>query len=138
MASNVPNNTDLGKSVDVEKMKKVCGMLGSDHAGERAAAAHQATRLLLAAGLTWSDLVAMAARPPLSPAAAPVSAQDDILAADLVRAVAGAKLTGWDAEFIASLDSLRKRYGEDLELSDKQWSHLLRIAKAAGLMREAA
>src|SRR3954469_13533270 len=38
------------------KLAKVCGMLGSDHDGERSAAAWQATRILRLHGKTWSDL----------------------------------------------------------------------------------
>ena len=36
--------------------RKVAGMLGSDHAGERAAAALKATAILKAAGKTWADV----------------------------------------------------------------------------------
>jgi hypothetical protein len=41
----------------VAKLAKVCGLLGSDHDGERANAAAQATRLLKEAGLTWEEFV---------------------------------------------------------------------------------
>ena len=36
---------------------KLLGMLGSDHAGERAAAALKADQLVRANGLTWPDLI---------------------------------------------------------------------------------
>lgn len=39
------------------KLAKVCGMLGSAHAGERAAAALKATALLSEMGLTWNAFV---------------------------------------------------------------------------------
>ena len=39
------------------RLVKVLGMLGSDHAGERAAAALQASRILKEAGLTWHDVL---------------------------------------------------------------------------------
>ena len=38
-------------------LAKLCGMLGSDHAGERANAALLADRLVRANGLTWPDLI---------------------------------------------------------------------------------
>jgi hypothetical protein len=41
------------------KLVKVLGMLGSAHAGERAAAALRATRMMKAAGLTWGDILSV-------------------------------------------------------------------------------
>jgi hypothetical protein len=40
-----------------DKLAKVCGLLGSNHDGERAAAAHQATEILRRHGLTWAELI---------------------------------------------------------------------------------
>lgn len=40
-----------------ERLIKVLGMLGSDHAGERDNAAVQATKILKEAGLTWYDVL---------------------------------------------------------------------------------
>jgi hypothetical protein len=45
------------------RFQKVCGMLGSAHEGEPAAAAVKATEMLHAQGLTWADVTASAARP---------------------------------------------------------------------------
>jgi hypothetical protein len=42
------------------KLVKVCGLLASDQAGERAAAALQASRILLNAGTTWQDVIGQA------------------------------------------------------------------------------
>jgi hypothetical protein len=39
-------------------LAKLRGMLGSDHAGERAAAALKADQLVCAQGLTWRDIAA--------------------------------------------------------------------------------
>jgi len=36
---------------------KLCGMLGSDHAGERAAAAAMADRFVRTMGMTWTDVI---------------------------------------------------------------------------------
>ncbi len=43
--------------MDLDRLAKVCGMLGSSHQGERAAAALKATELLRDAGLTWAAFV---------------------------------------------------------------------------------
>lgn len=42
--------------MDVARFKKVCGLLGSEHDGERAAAALKATEILKAAGMNWGDI----------------------------------------------------------------------------------
>jgi hypothetical protein len=41
----------------VTRLVKLLGMLGSDHAGERAAAALKANELIRGHGLTWADVV---------------------------------------------------------------------------------
>lgn len=46
---------------DADKLVKLLGMLGSDHAGERAAAGLKAHSLIAGAGLDWRDLIAVAA-----------------------------------------------------------------------------
>jgi hypothetical protein len=43
--------------VERTKLAKMLGMLGSDHAGEREAAAHAATSFLKARGLCWEDVL---------------------------------------------------------------------------------
>jgi hypothetical protein len=45
------------------RLRKLCGMLGSEHDGERATAAAKADALLRAAGLTWADVIG----PPIVP-----------------------------------------------------------------------
>jgi hypothetical protein len=47
-----------------QKLAKLCGMLGSDHAGERAAAAAKADDMVRALGLRWADVISV----PLVPA----------------------------------------------------------------------
>lgn len=42
--------------MDVERFRKVCGLLGSEHDGERAAAAVKATEMLKAAGKSWGQV----------------------------------------------------------------------------------
>lgn len=41
---------------DLERFRRILGMLGSEHVGERAAAALKCTEMLKAAGLTWSSV----------------------------------------------------------------------------------
>lgn len=45
------------------KLVKVLGMLGSDHAGERAEAARRATIMLKEANLTWYDVLDLGEEP---------------------------------------------------------------------------
>jgi hypothetical protein len=46
-----------------DRLAKILGMLGSDHDGERAAAAAKADQLIRGLGLTWRDVIA----PPIAP-----------------------------------------------------------------------
>lgn len=41
----------------LDRLRKLCGMLGSAHDGERAAAALKADQLLRDSGLTWRDVI---------------------------------------------------------------------------------
>jgi hypothetical protein len=50
-------------SHSADRLRKLCGMLGSQHDGERATAAAKADALLRAAGLTWADVIG----PPIIP-----------------------------------------------------------------------
>lgn len=43
-------------ALDLDRLRKVCGLLGSEHHGERAAAGLRATSMLRAAGKSWSDI----------------------------------------------------------------------------------
>jgi len=54
-----------GMQLDRGRLVKLCGMFGSDHDGDPAAAAAAADRLIRDAGLRWSDVIlpALAARP---------------------------------------------------------------------------
>jgi hypothetical protein len=44
-------------------LAKVCGMLGSEHAGERAAAALKADQMVRGAGFTWRQIIMPKALP---------------------------------------------------------------------------
>lgn len=76
------------------KLAAVLGRLGSEHAGERDAAALAADRLVRGRGLTWDAVLLEPARPHAR--AEPRPGLDDL-------AVCGRaldKLTPWEAEFI--------------------------------------
>lgn len=47
-----------------DKLLRILALLGSDHDGERAAAALAANRLLQSQGLTWAELIGGKAPPP--------------------------------------------------------------------------
>ena len=106
------------------KLAKICGLLGSDHDGERSAAAWQATRLLRAQGLSWADVFAPALPPPPRH---PVYAGPSY-AAPMTRHAAKVRhaqryperLTDWEASFLADLGRCRS-------LSTKQAAALGRI-----------
>jgi hypothetical protein len=40
-----------------ERLARICGMFGSDHAGERASAAAMADTMIRKLGLTWQDVI---------------------------------------------------------------------------------
>jgi hypothetical protein len=46
-----------GATLDRDRLTKLCGMFGSDHAGERANAAAAADKLIREAGLRWPDVI---------------------------------------------------------------------------------
>jgi hypothetical protein len=51
----------------VDRLRKLCGMLGSVHDGERAAAAANADALVRSLGLSWAEIIA----PPIVPEHSP-------------------------------------------------------------------
>lgn len=42
--------------MDVDRFRRICGLLGSEHDGERASAALKATAMLKDAGMTWEQV----------------------------------------------------------------------------------
>jgi hypothetical protein len=60
----MPNCTSITlPSSTTSTLVKLCGMLGSDHAGERAAAALKADQLVRANGMTWTDVIRVPTKP---------------------------------------------------------------------------
>src|SRR3546814_18882226 len=82
-----------------QRLAKVCGLLGSDHDGERASAAVAATAIIRNAGLTWEQIILGGAPEEAEPV-------DDIDAA--LEFLLGIEISGdWPQHFIASIGRLR-------------------------------
>jgi hypothetical protein len=108
----------LGAAVtvlDIEKLARVLGMLGSNNSNEVLVAAAQAERLRREAGLTWQDVLSP---PPLAP-------QTVVQVDDAIDVVFGRVdlLSEWERRFVGSIS--RARY----PLSDRQVEVLGRIVE---------
>lgn len=108
----------------VDRLAKVLPLLGSEHAGERAAAALLATRLLGTMGVDWSALAHRAFGPcpdPMPRMDAPPTPEAVALVRDLF--AAWALLTQRERAF------LRATAFSDLPVSDADLSKLRRMAE---------
>ena len=99
---------------DRERLVKLCGMFGSDHAGERENAAAAADKLVRQAGLQWTDII----RPAL-----PLPDNDTI--ADRIGFVLGFldALNDWERCFVVSLARRRR------PLTEKQLTILCELVE---------
>src|SRR3954469_16149829 len=93
-----------GTALDRERLVKLCGLFGSDHAGERANAAAAADRLVRQAGVRWPDLILPALLPPNS--GNRISNQIDFVL-DFPDA-----LNEWEHRFVVSLSRQRRPLSE--------------------------
>ncbi len=86
--------------IDLSRLAKFCGLLGSAHHGERAAAALKADRMVRAAGLTWPDVLHadQTAR-----GNSGTNRRQHVVTPGEILARYGNQLTGWERGFIASL-----------------------------------
>lgn len=115
-------------AIDINRFIQVCGMLGSDHEGERAAAAFQATKMLRSAGLTWEELLRYVAERQNEASAADASGKttrdNGWRACDIVRECARHydDLSEWQKKFVGGTIPYAERYGASLRLSPKQWA----------------
>jgi hypothetical protein len=102
-----------------DRLAKLCGMFGSDHDGERAAAALKADQLVRAHGLRWGEVIS----PVLvkAPSTAWTSTTADNIAFALRNIGA---LSMWERGFLYSVRSKHK-------LSDKQLAVLEQIVAKA-------
>ena len=95
----MPGNLDPSVAT---KLAKVCGLLGSDHGGERAAAAAAATRILRDHGTTWADLVRAGA----GALGTTAPARDATLPQEIARHILLGKLhllSPWEVQFTQNL-----------------------------------
>jgi hypothetical protein len=101
---------------EITKLVRILGMLGSDHAGERASAGLLATRLLKQRGATWADVIGapMLASPP------PQTRNWRLVVADCLRQRDA--LTAWEVGFLSKLRGFSS-------LSPKQRNALRSIAE---------
>jgi hypothetical protein len=101
-----------------ERLAKICGRLGSDHDGERAAAALLVTRALHGAGVTWDDVFT----PPTS-SASPRTAPRAGEMPHRLKAVWALQyphmLSSWEAGFLQSLCRQRRASTHQLNKLDE-------------------
>ena len=105
--------TALLDSYTAERLVKLCGMFGSDHDAERAAAARMAHRLVNERGLSWFDVIL------------PIRQHADVVVEQIEVALANlGAMSMWERGFIYTV-----RYQTDL--SPKQLRVLDRLAAKA-------
>jgi hypothetical protein len=98
----------MGGTVDIDRLSKLCGLFGSDHLGERAAAALQADRIVRAAGLSRPDVFAANNAAPLTSKTSrrretPENSWRQEVTPAMLLATYGAALTGWERCFLTGL-----------------------------------
>jgi hypothetical protein len=112
-----------------DKLVKICGLLGSDHEGERASAAAKADALVRSHGLTWADVIS----PPITPGASRIRAwrADDPHWRDLL-AFCASRMTSLNSRECEFLRSIARRRG-DLTERQRDWlEHIAaKLAEAA-------
>jgi hypothetical protein len=106
---------------DVKRLVRLLGMLGSDHIGERAAAALKADEFVRDHGLSWADVIG-------ADITTTASSDHELIAEALA-----------DRDLLSEIEVkfLRDAAGF-AELSDKQQAWLHRIVDKVRLLREAA
>ncbi len=90
-----------------DRLAKLCGLLGSDHEGERANAAALASRLLKDCGLSWAELVARAFQPRPEPAPSPAEGPAHFAEAQWALRFP-ALLDDWEHGFLANIGRFRR------------------------------
>lgn len=109
--------------LDRDRLARVLGMLGSAHDGEIAAAGRRANALVIAAGLTWPQVVAPPPRITATAAPTNVWAQKTIEGA----LANPEQLNEWERRFVTSL------FWQQRPLTPRQFSKLAEIADKLGL-----
>lgn len=109
---------------DRDRLVKLLGLLGSDHAGERDAAANAASRFLRARKLMWRDVIAP---PPSLPPPRLYAERLDWRGVARACAMRDCELSDWESGFVRNVIGLAHP-------SPKQEIVLLRIARRLGLL----
>lgn len=118
-------------------LAKLCGLLGSDHAGERENAIRLVLRFLRERGLTWFDIIVQPEAPTVRPPAPGPRTHCTRAGLDWRRAAADAAhhpelLTQWERDFLAGIQKLKA-------LTAKQLGSLERIVlKVQAALRQGA
>jgi len=87
--------------VDLQRLARVCGLLGSEHDGEALAAARQAEKIRKKLGLTWDELLVPSPRPRL--ADPPPEDLTDWRSASHFCLARSQWLTSWELNFVATV-----------------------------------
>jgi hypothetical protein len=101
------------------RLIKLLGMLGSEHAGEVANTGAAASRLLVSAGLTWADVVAVEPEPATGAWREPNDWIDGLV---ICMTMHDAPLTPWDRRFLVEIS-------RQAALTEKQQVQLDRIVQ---------
>lgn len=133
MTYNNKISTPVNKTIN--RLAKVCGMLGSAHDGERAAAALLASQILEDIGVSWSDLI-HSAYSNANEAAKPSNVEFDprqpgwhVPYCEWLLANKMSVLSKWDVDFLVNIKS---KYGSVL-LTKKQSDIVIKLASKHGL-----
>jgi hypothetical protein len=88
-----------------DRLAKLCGMLGSAYAGERASAALMADKLVRSLGLTWFQVILPRQAPRPEPRRYEWSIREKL---DYLREQQLDSLTAWERKFILSMSGRRR------------------------------
>jgi hypothetical protein len=111
--------------MSAERLSKICGLLTSAFAGERANAAEAASALLRDMGMTWAELIEAAFREG-APKAKPRQKYRPSASLDAFMAAHASQITPWETGFLKDL-AARPR-----QLTTKQIQILKQVAVKVG------
>jgi hypothetical protein len=115
----------MSKLVPRDRLQKLCGLFGSQHDGERAAAAALADKLVRSAGLTWRDVIRWPEPAHSPPEMADIPDDWRDLATRALRH--RDQLSAWELDFLHTVTGRR-------HVSEKQWRVIQRLARRTGEM----
>jgi hypothetical protein len=111
-------------ALDAKRLAKLCGMFGSEHIGERAAAAAAADRLVREQGLSWVDVI----RGPWSRSSRKLKTINDKL--DFLSEHADV-LTDWEKKFIVTVRGFRRKSRRQIETINGLVDKVCDLARAS-------